>query len=92
MNRRTKIFVYGTVQGVFFRANAKKKAEELGLNGWVKNKENNSVEILVEGPEDKIKKFTEWCKVGPPNARVDRIEVKKENNRKEILSRFEIRY
>ncbi len=86
---RVRIKVYGRVQGVFFRTNTKEKALELGLNGWVRNNENSSVEILVEG--ERVKEFIEWCKEGPKFARVDKIETKEEKI-EEKLSVFEIRY
>ena len=86
---RVRIKVYGRVQGVFFRANTKEKALELGLNGWVRNNEDSSVEILVEGK--RVKEFIEWCKEGTNFARVDKIETKEEKI-EEKLSVFEIRY
>ena len=88
---RVKIKVYGLVQGVFFRFNTKEKADELGLRGWVENKEDGSVEILTEGPDEKVKELIEWCKGGSGMARVDRVEVE-ENTTKEKLREFKIRY
>lgn len=86
-----RIFVYGRVQGVFFRANTRKKAKKLGLKGWVRNKKDGSVEILVQGEKDKIEKLIDWTKVGPPAARVDKIEKNQEEIEKEF-SDFKIRY
>ena len=86
---KVRIKVYGRVQGVFFRANTKKKALELGLKGWIMNKKNGSVELMVEGK--RVKEFIEWCKEGPDFARVDKIETKEEKS-EEKLSGFEIRY
>ena len=88
---RIRIKVYGLVQGVFFRFNTKEKAKELGLKGWVKNMEDGSVEILVEGNEEKIKELIEWCKSGPGMARVDKVDVE-EDVTKEKLKKFEIKY
>jgi acylphosphatase len=70
-----RIHVYGRVQGVFFRANMKKVAEDLGLSGWVRNLQDGSVEAYVEGPEENVRKLVEWCHVGPPAARVERVDV-----------------
>ncbi len=73
------VFIGGRVQGVFFRANTLRKAEELGINGWVRNLEDGRVEVVAEGSDDKIKKFTEFLKRGPPSAKVTKFEIKKHN-------------
>lgn len=86
---RTRIKVYGRVQGVFFRANTRDNALEFGLRGWVRNLADGSVEILAEGK--RVKEFIEWCKEGPDFARVDKIETR-EDKTKEELTDFEIRY
>ena len=56
--QRVRITISGFVQGIFFRDFVRKKAKELGLKGYVKNIENNKVEIVVEGHEIKINKLT----------------------------------
>ena len=71
------IKVFGKVQGVFFRKYTREKAVELGLTGWVKNHENGNVIIEVEGDKAAINSFVEWCKKGPPLAKVSAIEVTK---------------
>lgn len=67
--------IYGQVQGVFFRRSAKLEAENLGIGGWVRNREDGSVEALAEGPKDKVEKFIAWCKKGPPFAKVEKVGV-----------------
>lgn len=69
------IRVSGLVQGVFFRAETRKKAEELGLTGWVKNLSDRSVEIHAEGQADALKKLEEWCWKGPERAQVENVTV-----------------
>lgn len=69
-----KVKIFGRVQGVFFRHSAKIKADSLGLNGFVRNEEGDSVYIEAEGSEGKLKEFMEWCREGPPLAKVSRIE------------------
>ena len=86
---RIRAKFYGRVQGVFFRANTKEKASELNLNGWVKNKEDGSVEMVVDGEEDSIQALLNWCKKGPGISRIDRINILKEN-KKGKFSGFEI--
>ena len=55
-----EITVRGKVHGVFFRASAKIKADELGLWGWVKNEPDESVVIWVEGPEQMVLQMIDW--------------------------------
>ena len=68
-----RLLVTGIVQGVFFRAEAKRKANELGLTGWVRNCDDGSVEIHAEGPKEKLKELEQWCWKGPPKAMVQKV-------------------
>ena len=70
------IIVTGLVQGVFFRAQAKEKAEKLGITGWVQNRSDGSVEVHAEGCADALQRLEEWCGHGPALARVDRVDVR----------------
>jgi acylphosphatase len=88
---RIHIFVSGQVQGVFFRAETRIKAKELGLFGWVRNLENGQVEILAEGEKEKLEKLVEWAKEGPALARVNGLKVEWQEYKGEF-SQFEIRY
>ncbi len=67
--------IAGLVQGVFYRAQTKEKADELGITGWVRNTDNGGVEIHAEGPEDKLKELEQWCWEGPPRAIVANVTV-----------------
>jgi acylphosphatase len=69
------IHVTGKVQGVFYRATAREKAIELGLNGTVKNNQDGSVTIEAEGRPDSLEAFLKWCRKGPPAARVESVEA-----------------
>jgi len=71
---RRHLRVYGRVQGVFFRAWSERRARVLGLAGWVRNRRDGSVEILVEGDPATVTAFVAECRGGPPDARVERIE------------------
>jgi len=88
---RLHAIVYGYVQGVFFRANTQRKAIELGLSGWVRNRNDGSVEIIAEGEKEALGSLLSWCKKGPPGARVDRMEHSWEDFKGEFSS-FSIRY
>ncbi|CAN5527754.1 hypothetical protein BH11CYA1_BH11CYA1_05820 [soil metagenome] len=68
--------ISGRVQGVYYRHSTKLKAQELSLSGWVRNLADGSVEALVAGSEPDIELLIAWCKVGPPSAAVDNVEVK----------------
>jgi len=70
--------IIGKVQGVFFRASAKEKADELYILGWVKNTPDGSVEIVAHGTEASIDAFITWCRKGPRGAVVSEVVVTKE--------------
>lgn len=70
-----RLRVHGRVQGVFYRAWTVETARGLGLRGWVRNRRDGSVEILVSGSEQAVARLVERCREGPPAARVERIGV-----------------
>lgn len=74
MNKAVLIKVIGRVQGVGFRYYTQKKALELNLKGFVRNKPDGSVYIEAEGPDKNVDEFVDWCHHGPEWARVDRLE------------------
>jgi acylphosphatase len=67
------IRVTGKVQGVFYRASARDEAERLGLSGFVRNEPDGSVYAEAEGEKETLDRFVEWCRRGPPHARVDMV-------------------
>jgi acylphosphatase len=83
------LIISGFVQGVFFRDSMKRKAEQLGINGWVRNTSTGKVEAVVEGEESKVKELLEWCTKGPRSAEVEDVKVKEENEQQ--LDGFEVR-
>jgi len=74
--KRIEIVVRGRVQGVYFRASAQREARQHGLMGWVKNRPDGSVEMVVEGEEDAVKDFLAWAQTGPSTARVEKVETR----------------
>ena len=68
-------WVEGLVQGVFFRASTQAQSSLLGLKGWVRNAEDGRVECMACGRADKICEFERWLRVGPSNARVDKLDI-----------------
>lgn len=69
------LIITGRVQGVFFRASAKRAAEKHEINGWIKNTPGGSVEALISGEPHHIDAFVDWCKIGPERAKVDHVAV-----------------
>jgi len=78
-NVRSHLLVSGRVQGVLFRQHARARALEFGLTGFAKNLIDGKVEIVVEGPKEKVEEFVEWAKGGSPLCRVDNIETAEED-------------
>ena len=72
------IKVTGKVQGVWFRAATQEVAVRLGLNGFVKNENDGSVYIEVEGEKEKLDELVKWCHQGPPKAEVEQVEALEE--------------
>ena len=73
--RHLNIYISGRVQGVWYRASARKKALELGLKGRVSNLPDGRVYAEAEGTRAQLNAFVEWCQQGPELARVDGVEV-----------------
>ena len=75
MEKRFRVNITGKVQGVFFRATARDKAMELRIKGFTKNLPNGSVEIDAQAEEEALTLFLQWCHHGPPDARVDNVQL-----------------
>ena len=67
------LLINGKVQGVFYRATAKKIADKLNITGWIKNTKDDDVEATIAGDEDKLQEFINWCKQGPEKAKVENV-------------------
>lgn len=67
--------IFGKVQGVFFRATAKKMAQKLEIECWPQNEADGSVLIRIQGEEAPIDQFIKWCRQGPPLAKVEKVEI-----------------
>lgn len=74
MKKLFKIKIYGDVQGVGFRYEAKIAADKLGIKGFAQNEPNGTVYIEAEGDEEKLERFLEWCRNGPDSASVTKVE------------------
>lgn len=72
---RIHLFASGRVQGVFFRFETKNKALKLGVTGWVRNLPDGRVEVLAEGERKAVNDLIQFCRSGPPGAKVIHLEV-----------------
>ena len=75
MNIRAHVCISGRVQGVFYRASTRNKAEQIGLAGWVRNTSDGKVEAIFEGDESAVKNMIAWCHKGPRSADVSNVTV-----------------
>jgi acylphosphatase len=85
------VLVSGEVQGVFFRQETKRSAEDLNVKGWVRNRPNGSVEAVFEGEEKDVQAMVEFCRHGPPGAFVTDVKLTWEPYAAEF-NNFRIRY
>jgi len=72
---RAHAVISGRVQGVFFRMETKRAAEQYGVSGWVRNQADGTVEAVFEGDREDVAAVIEWCKKGPPLSRVKSVDV-----------------
>jgi acylphosphatase len=72
---RRHLWVRGRVQGVWYRGSCAEQARALGISGWARNLPDGRVEIVAEGDPEALDKLVEWCRQGPPAARVTAVEV-----------------
>ena len=89
--KRVHAIVHGRVQGVFFREYTRRKAEELGLNGWVRNLPDRTVETVFTGEADQVAVMIQWLSNGSPQSDVTEIQSQEEEPLDESLG-FIIRY
>lgn len=80
---RARVRITGRVQGVFFRSEARDRARSLGVDGWIANAHDGSVETVFEGERAKVETLISWCRRGPAGARVADVEVEWEEPRGE---------
>ena len=85
---RRRVVVHGRVQGVFFRDSVRRLAEREGVGGWARNVPDGTVEAVFEGEPAAVERLVDFCRLGPPHASVERVDVADEEP--EGLGRFTI--
>ena len=78
MKKSVRLYINGTVQGVFFRMFVKENAERYNVKGFVRNLEDGRVEVFLEGNSDEVNKMIELCKKGPKHSQIRNVEIKPE--------------
>jgi acylphosphatase len=78
MKKSVRVYVNGTVQGVFFRNFVKEEAEKKDIRGFVRNLEDGRVEIFLEGDNVQVDELIEICRKGPKHAQIRNLEIKPE--------------
>ncbi len=81
--RRVRVRLTGRVQGVFFRESTRRRAEALGVTGWVRNVGRDGVEVVFEGEDSAVEAALEFARSGPPFAEVRGFEAVDESPRGE---------
>ncbi len=76
---RLHAVVHGDVQGVGYRYFVQRKAQQLGLQGWVRNNDDGTVELVAEGSREQLEQLKRALEEGPRLARVDRVETRWSN-------------
>jgi acylphosphatase len=74
------LLITGKVQGVFYRATAKKISHKLNITGWIKNTKDSNVEAIATGNQDQLQEFIKWCEQGPESAKVINVVVTQEED------------
>jgi len=88
---RAHVFVSGRVQGVFFRHETKLRAIRNNVTGWVRNLPDGRVEAVFEGDKEAVEAMINFCRIGPPGAKVENVEIIWESPTGEFKD-FRIRY
>ncbi|OGU20950.1 MAG: acylphosphatase [Hydrogenophilales bacterium RIFOXYD1_FULL_62_11] len=68
------LVIHGRVQGVFFRESMRQQAVQLNIHGWTQNRDDGTVEAVIQGSAESVSKLLEWAQHGPPLAKVTRID------------------
>ena len=79
MKKSIRLYIKGTVQGIFYRNFIKEHAERYNVKGFVRNLEDGRVEAFLEGNSDDVNKMMDICKQGPKHSKIKEVQVKQES-------------
>ena len=75
---RRRLRVHGEGQGGYFRHGTKEKAQSEGVNGWARNCDDGTVEVVAEGPSEAVDAVVKFCRDGTEQAQVESVDVSEE--------------
>ena len=78
MKKSVRLYIQGTVQGVFFRNFIKENAEKTDVHGFARNLDDGRIEVFLEGDNEKVDKMVDLCKKGPKHSQIRNIVLKDE--------------
>lgn len=78
MKKSVRLYITGTVQGIFFRVFIKSNAEKYNVKGFTRNLEDGRIEVFLEGDANDVNKMIELCKQGPKHSQIRNVEIKPE--------------
>jgi len=90
MKNTVHVYISGKVQGVWYRASTKQKAEQLGIKGWVRNLPDGRVEAFFQGDNRAIEEIIKWCNIGPKLSKVTDVVID-EVESSDFFSEFKIK-
>jgi len=79
MKKSTRLYIKGSVQGIFFEQFIKLNADNLGIKGFLRKLEDGRMEVFVEGDNDKVDEMLAICKRGPQHSQIRQVEEKQES-------------
>ena len=79
MKKSIRLYLTGSVQGIFFRQFVKDNADKNNIRGYVRNLEDGRVEVFLEGDKEKVEVMMEICRNGPKHAKIRNLEEKEES-------------
>lgn len=82
--------IHGDVQGVSYRYFARDIAKKMGVKGWMRNESDGSISAVVEGDDERVENFVNWCKQGSPMSTVEKVDIT-ESKYSGLFKDFEIK-
>lgn len=74
-NKRVELVIRGDVQGVSYRYFARDIAKKMGVKGWIRNESEGSITAVIEGDDERVDNFVNWCRQGSPMSTVEGVDL-----------------